>query len=75
MGDNIGLIQLDEVHGLIQPVETDGYYEKIGLRASSNTASTKTDGFIALIESRSFIRECIRRSMQLALPMQIRIVF
>ena len=71
MGDNIGLIQLNEVQGLIQPLETDGYYEKIGLRASGNAASTKTDGFIALIESRIFIRECIRRSMQSAFPLQI----
>ena len=72
MGDNIGLIQLNEVQGLIQPLETDGYYEKFGLRGSSNVASTKSDGFIALIESRSFIRECIRRTMQSAFPLQIR---
>ena len=71
MGDNIGLMQLNEAQALIQPLETDGYYEKIGLRASGNAASTKTDGFIALIESRSFIRECIRRSMQSAFPLQI----
>ena len=71
MDDNIGLIQLNEVQGLIQPLETDGSYEKIGLRASGNAASTKTDGFIALIESRSFIRECIRRGMQSAFPLQI----
>ena len=71
VGDNIGLIQLNEAQALIQPLETDGYYEKIGLRASGNAASTKTDGFIALIESRIFIRECIRRSMQSAFPLQI----
>ncbi len=70
MGDN-GLIQLNEVQALIQPLETDGYYEKIGPRASGNAASTKTEGFIALIESGIFIRECIRRSMQSAFPLQI----
>jgi hypothetical protein len=67
--NNIGLVQLNEAHGLIQPLETEGYYEEIGLRASA--ASKKTDGFIALIESRIFIRECIRRSMQSAFPLQI----
>jgi DNA-binding NarL/FixJ family response regulator len=72
VGDNIGLIQLNEVQGLIQPLETDGYYEKFGLRGSGNAASTKSDGFIALIESRSFVRECIRRTMQSAFPLQIR---
>ena len=71
MGDNIGLIQLNEVQALIQPLELDGYYEKNGPRASGNAASTNTDGFIALIESRIFIRECIRRSMQSAFPLQI----
>jgi DNA-binding NarL/FixJ family response regulator len=71
VGDNIGLMQLNEARGLIQPPETDGYCDKIGLRASGDAASAKTDGFIALIESRSFIRECIRRSMQSAFPLQI----
>ena len=71
MGDNIGLIQLNEAQALIQLLETDGYYEKIGLRASGNACSTKTDGFIALIESRIFIRECIQRSMQSVFPLQI----
>ena len=69
MGNKIGLVQLNEAQGLIPPLETEGYYEELGLRASA--ASTKTDGFIALIESRIFIRECIRRSMQSVFPLQI----
>ena len=36
-----------------------------------NSLDADPDGFIALIESRIFIRECIRRGMQSALPMQI----
>src|SRR5271163_1511307 len=40
----------------------------IGLHASSEAV---TDGFIAVIESRTFIRECIRRSMQSALPLHV----
>ena len=41
MGDNIGLMQLNEAQALIQPLETDGCYEKIGLRASGNAASAR----------------------------------
>ena len=44
---------------------------RAGLAQMRTRPSTKTDGFIALIESRSFIRECIRRSMQSAFPLQI----
>jgi DNA-binding NarL/FixJ family response regulator len=73
VGDNIVLVQLNEPQALIQPLETDRYQEKIGLRASDNAASTKTDGSIALIERRIFIGECIRRSMQSAFPLPIRI--
>ena len=71
MGNNIDLSQLYEDKWLIKPLGTDGCCEKIGIHASSDAATTKTDRFIALIESRSFIRECIRRSMQSAFPLQI----
>jgi DNA-binding NarL/FixJ family response regulator len=74
VGENIGVVQLKKAQALIQPLEIDGYYEKIGARALGNPASTKTDGFIALIESRIFIGECIRRSMQSAFPLQIQMV-
>jgi DNA-binding NarL/FixJ family response regulator len=72
VGDKIGLAQLNEAQALIQPLETDAYHEKIDQRASVSAASTKTDGFIALIESRAFVRECVRRSMQSAFSLQIR---
>ena len=36
-----------------------------------NSLDADPDGFIALIESRIFIRECIRRSMQSVFPLQI----
>ena len=71
MGDYIGPIQLSKAEELIEPLETGGYYDNIDLRASGDAASTKTDGFIALIESRVFMGECIRRSMQSAFPLQI----
>jgi DNA-binding NarL/FixJ family response regulator len=34
-------------------------------------AAAKVDGFIAVIESRTFLQECIRRSARLALPLPI----
>ena len=52
-------------------LETAERSEEIGLDASGEAASAITDGFIAVIESRTFIRECIRRSMQSAFPLQI----
>jgi DNA-binding NarL/FixJ family response regulator len=71
VGDNIGPIQLNEAHALTQLLETAERSEEIDLDASGEAISTTTEGFIALIESRAFIRECIRRSMQSAFPLQI----
>ena len=71
VGDNIGLIRLNEGPALTQLLETAERSEEIGLRASGEAVTTVTDEFIALIESRIFIRECIRRSMQSAFPLQI----
>ncbi len=71
MGDNISLIRLDEAQALTQLLETAERCEEINLHGAGETVSTITDGFIALIESRTFIRECIRRSMQSAFPLQI----
>ncbi len=69
MGDNIGLIQVDENQALTQLLETAERSEEIDLHTSAG--STITDEFIAVIESRTFIRECIRRSMLSAFPLQI----
>jgi DNA-binding NarL/FixJ family response regulator len=71
VGDNVGLIRLDEAQALTQLLETAEHSEEFGLLASGEVVSTVADGFIALIESRTFIRECIRRSMQSAFPLQI----
>ena len=71
MGDNIGLIRVDEAHALTQFQETAERSEEIDLHGSGETVSTITDEYIAVIESRTFIRECIRRSMQSAFPLQI----
>ena len=71
MGDNIALIRVDEAQALTQLPETAEGSEEICRSASGEAARAITDGFIALIESRTFIRECIRRSMQSAFPWQI----
>ena len=48
---------------------------KTGERSKENgpleAGSAEADGFIAVIESRTFIRECIRRSMQSAFPLPV----
>ena len=71
VGDNIALIRVDKAQALTQPPETAEGSEEFCLSASGEAVRTITDGFIALIESRTFIRECIRRSMQSAFPLQI----
>jgi DNA-binding NarL/FixJ family response regulator len=72
VGDNIGLIRLDEGRALTQLLETAERYEEIGLHASGEAVTAVAEGFIALIESRTFIRECIQRSMQSAFRLQIK---
>jgi DNA-binding NarL/FixJ family response regulator len=71
VGDNISLIQVDGAHALTQVPETPERSEEIGPRVRSDAVSIITDGFIAVIESRTFIRECIRRSMHSAFPFNI----
>jgi DNA-binding NarL/FixJ family response regulator len=69
MGDNFGLIPVDGARALTQLLESADRSEEVGLHGEA--VSTVSDGFIALIESRTFIRECIRRSMQSAFPLPI----
>jgi hypothetical protein len=61
----------DDIGALTEPLETAEGSDEIDLHASGETISTTTDDFIAVIESRTFIRECIRRSMLSAFPLQI----
>jgi len=68
VGDNIGLNKVDGARALTELWEPAERSEDIGLHASSEAV---TDGFIAVIESRTFIRECIRRSMQSAFPLHV----
>jgi len=71
MGENISLIRLDEAQALTRLAEATESSEEICLSASGEAVCSITNGFIAVIESRTFIRECIRRSMQSAFPFQI----
>ena len=65
------VFQLDEAQALTQLLETAEHSDESGLHVSGEAVSTIADQFIALIEGRTFIRECIRRSMQSAFPLQI----
>ena len=71
MSDDTGLIQVDENEALTQLLETAECAEDIDLRTRAEAGIPTTDDFIAVIESRSFIGECIRRSMVPAFSLQI----
>jgi DNA-binding NarL/FixJ family response regulator len=66
--DNFDRIPVENPLALTQQLKTGERSKEIGpLEAGSSEA----DGFIAVIESRTFIRECIRRSMQSAFPLPV----
>jgi DNA-binding NarL/FixJ family response regulator len=52
-------------------LEQSGLAEETEPNSAFVPAAAKVDGFIAVIESRTFLRECIRRSARLALPLPI----
>jgi hypothetical protein len=72
VSDNISLIQVDGSQALTELPETPERSEEIDLQASSDAVSTITEGFIAVIESRIFIRECIRRSSNRRFPFKFK---
>jgi DNA-binding NarL/FixJ family response regulator len=66
--DNLDRIPVENALALAQRPKTGERSQEIGpLEAGSGEA----DGFIAVIESRTFIRECIRRSVQSAFPLPV----
>ncbi len=71
MADNMARIQVDVAHALTQRLDAAERTEKNGLHASAEAVSATNDAFIAVIESRTFIRECIRRSMQSEFPLEV----
>ena len=65
MQDNLDRIPAEKALALTPLLKTGERSKEIGpLKADS----AEVDGIIAVIESRTFIRECIRRSMQSAFP-------
>jgi DNA-binding NarL/FixJ family response regulator len=59
-------IAIDEAQAETQLSTTDQLFEETDDRRAYGSGGAKLGGFIAVIESRTFIRECIRRSMQSA---------
>jgi DNA-binding NarL/FixJ family response regulator len=59
-------IAIDEAQAETQLSTTDQLFEEIDDRRAYGSGGAKLGGFIAVIESRTFIRECIRRSVQSA---------
>ena len=68
MQDNLDRIPVKTALALRPLLKTGERSEEIG---PPEAGSAEADGFIAVIESRTFIRECIRRSMQSAFPLSV----
>jgi DNA-binding NarL/FixJ family response regulator len=66
--DNFDRIPVENPLALTQQLKTGERSKEIG---PLEAGSAEADGFIAVIESRTFIRECIRRSMQSAFPLPV----
>jgi len=66
--DNLDRIPVENALTLTQQQKTGERSKEIG---PLEAASAESDGFFAVIESRTFIRECIRRSVQSAFPLPV----
>jgi hypothetical protein len=66
--DNLDRIAVENALALTQLLKTG---ERSGEIGPLEGGSAEADGFIAVIESRTFIRECIRRSVQSAFPLPV----
>ena len=71
MGEGVAWIPPDEARVGISQLEQSGLAEETDRQSAFVAAAAKVDGFIAVIESRTFLQECIRRSARLALPLPI----
>jgi DNA-binding NarL/FixJ family response regulator len=68
MQDNVDCILVESALALTPPLKTGERSQEI---APFEAGSAEADGFIAVIESRTFIRECIRRSVQSVIPLPV----
>jgi DNA-binding NarL/FixJ family response regulator len=66
--DNLDRIPVENALSLAQRPKTGERTKEIG---PLEAGSAEADGFIAVIESRTFMRECIRRSVQSAFPLPV----
>ncbi len=68
MQNNLDRIPVEKPLALTQQLKTGEHFQEIGRFGAS---SAEANGFIAVIESRTFIRECLRRSVQSAFPLPV----
>ena len=68
MQDNLDRIPAENALALTRLQTTSERSKEIG---RFEAGSAEADGFIAVSESRTFIRECIRRSVRSAFPLQV----
>jgi len=66
--DNLDRIPVENPVALTPLLKTGERSREIG---RFEAGSAEADGFIAVIESRTFIRECLRRSVQSAFPLPV----
>ena len=71
MVDDATCIPIDEARAETPFSATLRLSEEIDVRRAYGGGEAKLGGFIAVIESRTFIRECIRRSVQSAFPLPV----
>ena len=71
MGESVAWMPTDEARVGMSQLEQSGLAEETDRQSAFVAAAAKVDGFIAVIESRTFLGECIRRSARLALPLPI----
>jgi DNA-binding NarL/FixJ family response regulator len=64
-------ITIDEARAETALSTTDEPSQEIDVRRAYGNGGANLGGFIAVIESRTFIRECIRRSVQSAFPLPV----
>jgi DNA-binding NarL/FixJ family response regulator len=71
MGDGVAWIRTDKARVGMSQFEQSGLAEETERHSAFVAAAAKVDGFIAVIESRIFLQDCIRRSMQSAFSLPI----
>jgi DNA-binding NarL/FixJ family response regulator len=58
-------------HALTQLLKPGRLYQEVDISRAAEGSAAEGDGFIAVIESRLFLRECVRRSIQTAISLPV----